>query len=65
MTVLRFLQVDFRKAQSPASMIPITTVGIMTPMAMMFWSELWLSGLFLDVGADDTLDSVEDVGLED
>ena len=30
-----------------------------------FWCALWLSGLFLDVGADTTLDSVEDVGSDD
>ena len=44
-------------------MIAIITVGITTPMAM-FWCVLWLSGLFLDVGADTTLDSVEDVDSE-
>ena len=64
MTVFRFLQVDFRQAQSPGSMIAITTIEITTPIAM-FWCVLWLSGLFLDVGADTTLDSVEVVELED
>ena len=64
MTVLRLLQVDLRQAHSPNSIIAITTVGITTPMAI-FWCAMWLSGLFLDVGADTTLDSVEDVDSKD
>ena len=64
MTVLRFLQVNFRPTQSPNSKITITTVGITTPMAI-FWYAMWIPGLLLDVGADTTLDSVEDVDSED
>ena len=64
MTVPRLLQVDFRQAQSPNSIVAITAVEITTPMAM-FRCELWRSGSFLDVGADTTLDSVEDVDIKD
>lgn len=64
MTVLRFLQVDFRQAQSPNSIVAITAAEITTSMAM-FRCELWLSGSFLEVGADTTLDSVENVDLKD
>lgn len=64
MTVLRFPQVDLHQAQSPNSMIPITTIGITTLMAM-FQCAMWLSGLFLGVGADTILDSVENVDGDD
>ena len=64
MTVLRFLQVDFRQAHRPNSTIAITTVGITMPMAILCCA-MWLSGLFLEVGADTTFDSVEDVDSKD
>ena len=45
-------------------MITITIVGITTPMAM-FWCAMWLPGLFLVVGADTILDSVENLDSDD
>ena len=64
MTGLHFVQVHLRQAHSPNSMIPITTVGITMPMAR-FWCAMWLFGLFLDVGAETILDSVENVNSDD